>query len=327
MPLACLPGNGFWRWNLRGQDLISKGKGLRVHCCTLSHNLKIPKFNKQSDQATHHIFIHARTMALYYDDKNVQHMHSYNSQEHHVVPLRTQNQNYPFSRHDYHEDGRNVYRLTGGYHLPCPFEQYPTPHSSSCWNPPHYMSESWGKDHWGRPSTWLDQDYHGSLPPRTMFEPPSYPSDNSYFPLSEELENCRPPSAPLVAVKKPQGQSSLHEHKSEGGLKSLDIVVGRGAPKNFHYGNQVFRDLVKDYQTKYLCAKRSDKPQIALKLLDAIKATGARFVKRQKTSGSICTWVQIDDKGAYEKVCQALRDGAPDLQRKMLSSLAKKGKN
>jgi hypothetical protein len=56
-----------------------------------------------------------------------------------------------------------------------------------------------------------------------------------------------------------------------------------------------------------------------MKLLDTVKARGARFVRRQKTSGRF-TWVEIDDRGAYEKVCQALRDGAPDLRRQMLAS-------
>jgi hypothetical protein len=108
---------------------------------------------------------------------------------------------------------------------------------------------------------------------------------------------------------------------SGGDLQPLDIVCGRGAPTNFHYGNQVFRELVEDHQTSYLCAKRSDKPKIAMKLLDVVKSRGARFVKRQKTTGRF-TWVDIGDKGAYEKVCQALRDGAPDLRRQVMSSLS-----
>jgi hypothetical protein len=104
-----------------------------------------------------------------------------------------------------------------------------------------------------------------------------------------------------------------------GALQPLDITCGRGAPANFHYGNQVFRDLVEGYQTSYLCAKRSDKPGIAMKLLDLVKQGGGRFVRRRKAAGP-ATWETIGDKGAYEKVCQALRDGAPDLSRHMLST-------
>jgi hypothetical protein len=105
-----------------------------------------------------------------------------------------------------------------------------------------------------------------------------------------------------------------------GALQPLDIVCGRGAPKNFQYGNQVFRELVEEYQSKYFCAKRSDKADIAMKVLDIVKARGGRFVRRQKAAGLFC-WEPIGDKSAYEKVCQALRDGAPDLQRHVLSML------
>jgi len=106
---------------------------------------------------------------------------------------------------------------------------------------------------------------------------------------------------------------------SDGSLRRLDIVCGRGAPINFHYGNQAFRELVEEHQTSYLCAKRSDKPRIALKVMDLVKAGDARFVRRHKASKK---WVEIDDNCAYEKVCQALRDGAPNVRRQMLASSA-----
>jgi hypothetical protein len=122
-------------------------------------------------------------------------------------------------------------------------------------------------------------------------------------------------------------------------LQDTDIVVGRGAPTNFHIGNQYFRELVAEYHTTYFCAKRSDKPLIALKVLDILHDRGARFVRRQKgaghsaaitlaTAGPLTTpggasWVVVSDKLAYEKVCAALRDGAPEVQRRMMSSSQK----
>jgi hypothetical protein len=101
----------------------------------------------------------------------------------------------------------------------------------------------------------------------------------------------------------------------------LDIVCGRGAPTNYHYGNQAFKDLVGEYQTGYLCAKRSDKPHLAMKIMDIVKDRGARFVRREKAAGR-SIWVEIDAKGAYEKVCQALRQGAPEMRSKSLSAVA-----
>jgi hypothetical protein len=107
--------------------------------------------------------------------------------------------------------------------------------------------------------------------------------------------------------------------------------VGRGAPTNYHIGNEYFRQLVAEYQTLYFCAKRSDKPIIAMKVMDILKERGSRFVRREKggrggSSGSNSTnisrtwWVPVSNKLAYEKVCAALRDGAPQVQHQLLSS-------
>eukprot|EP00934_Nitzschia_sp_Nitz4_P009134 Nitzschia sp. Nitz4//scaffold13_size275219//118818//119273//NITZ4_000869-RA/size275219-processed-gene-0.85-mRNA-1//1//CDS//3329535999//9124//frame0 len=104
-------------------------------------------------------------------------------------------------------------------------------------------------------------------------------------------------------------------------LLDTDIVCGRGAPVNWQKGNQVFRQLIEDHQTTYLCAKRCDKPRIASEILEAIRARGGRFVRRVKTSyGGRFGWEEIEEKRAYEKVCQALREGAPELRRRMIRS-------
>jgi hypothetical protein len=148
-------------------------------------------------------------------------------------------------------------------------------------------------------------------------------------------------------------------------LQDMDIVCGRGAPTNYHIGNEIFRGLVSNYHTNYFCAKRSEKPHIAMKVLDVLQSRGARFVRRQKggrcpsaaaaaaassrkqpsnvttgktkkseegkglslpssslssSSSSSSYWVEVPHKLAYEKVCQALRDGAPQVQRQILSS-------
>ena len=125
-----------------------------------------------------------------------------------------------------------------------------------------------------------------------------------------------------------------------GTLQDMDIVCGRGAPTNYHIGNEMFRGLVSTYHTSYFCAKRSEKPNIAMKVLDVLQSRGARFVRRQKgvrfpvTSKntkntkddegelplSSSYWMEVSHKLAYEKVCQALRNGAPNVQRHILSS-------
>lgn len=120
------------------------------------------------------------------------------------------------------------------------------------------------------------------------------------------------------------------------GLRDMDIVCGRGAPTNFHIGNEQFRELVSNYHSAYFCAKRSDKPGIAMNIMEVLESRGARFVRRQKGRHATTVaaaeskhassppfsshWVEVSPKIAYEKVCQALRDGTPEIQRKMLSS-------
>lgn len=108
-------------------------------------------------------------------------------------------------------------------------------------------------------------------------------------------------------------------------LRDSDIVCGRGAPTNFHIGNSRFRELVFDYHRSYFVAKRSDKPRIAMKVLDVLSSRGARFVRRIKGGSSASShWEEVAHKIAYEKICQALRDaGGPPRQ--MLSSVAASG--
>jgi hypothetical protein len=106
-------------------------------------------------------------------------------------------------------------------------------------------------------------------------------------------------------------------------LTDQDVLCGRGAPSQWHPGNQYFRQLVADYQPMYVARKRADKPEIALLLVDRVKARGGRFLKRTKRPGigpcgHFC-WINIGDQRAYEKCCQSLREGAPELRKKLAS--------
>ena len=115
--------------------------------------------------------------------------------------------------------------------------------------------------------------------------------------------------------------SSDNVRKSYVSLRPKDIVCGRGAQRTSlqQPGNAFLRELVKENETTYIFAKRSDKPRIAQRLLDLIRSRGMRFIKREKRHGR-WVWVEIDEQRAYEKVCQALREGAPGLRRRLLAS-------
>ena len=84
----------------------------------------------------------------------------------------------------------------------------------------------------------------------------------------------------------------------------ISPVCGRGAPVQFHPGNLKYRELIKEFETSYLCAKRNDKPEIAMEVLEILKTRNVRFVKREKEECGMI-WVEISEKRAYEKVCQS----------------------
>jgi hypothetical protein len=56
-------------------------------------------------------------------------------------------------------------------------------------------------------------------------------------------------------------------------------------------------------------------------IVERIHARGGRFLKRTKRQGiGVCghfCWVDIGEQRSYEKVCQALREGAPEIRRQL----------
>ncbi|KAL3940272.1 MAG: hypothetical protein SGBAC_005166 [Bacillariaceae sp.] len=135
-----------------------------------------------------------------------------------------------------------------------------------------------------------------------------------------------PPRYDFVNKKKTQGcgateKSTITPSGIIFDLGERDIVCGRGAPSTQQGGNKMFRELVEEHQASYLCSKRADKPKIAMLVMEEVRARGGRFVRRVKTAtnGRSFGWEELDEKRCYEKVCQALREGAPEIRRRMLS--------
>ena len=97
-----------------------------------------------------------------------------------------------------------------------------------------------------------------------------------------------------------------------------DVLCGRGGATNSHSGNRAFRSFVKDYQDRYLKAKKRDKPAVASVIVDLVRQKGGRFLRRYERpapNGQVL-WVDIGDDRAREKTCQALRENAPELRRR-----------
>jgi hypothetical protein len=105
-------------------------------------------------------------------------------------------------------------------------------------------------------------------------------------------------------------------------LKPMDVICGRGMNTSVHPGNVAFKKVMKKHEMEYICAKRSTKPKIAMKLLEDFRRHSVRFVKRERDGQGRFMWFDIGEQRAYEKVCQSLREGAPQLRRQMLASQA-----
>lgn len=195
--------------------------------------------------------------------------------------------------------------------------------------------ESWHRYEWWHAEPTLHQFHtRSSHNPYTHHNPSYQQEQQGYFrthdlpsPRSSDVEAMRLPPAKVTPVRRPDQQSASPPSNPKTNstmiwqLTDNDIVCGRGAPVNWQKGNQRFRQLISSYQTAYLCSPRSDKPNIATEVLEVIRSRGGRFVRRVKTA--YCGrfgWEEIEEKRAYEKICQALREGAPELRRKMLAS-------
>lgn len=109
------------------------------------------------------------------------------------------------------------------------------------------------------------------------------------------------------------------EPESMEAYSSRDVLCGRGALMAWHPGNQAFRALVKSHREMYLFARRREKPRIANYVIDVIHSSGGRFLRESELADGVnqqTVWVDIGYEKAYEKTCQALREGAPKMREK-----------
>jgi hypothetical protein len=85
-----------------------------------------------------------------------------------------------------------------------------------------------------------------------------------------------------------------------------DILFGRGGLANKHFGNKVYRRLIKHNKDLYRRLKSNQKRELLVKsILLAVESQGGRFLKADKATG---TWHPVDMKEAQRKICQALRE-------------------
>ena len=108
-----------------------------------------------------------------------------------------------------------------------------------------------------------------------------------------------------------------------------DVLCGRGRGPAGHTGNIRFHELVAKKRMAYLtCTDRKEKANICEEIIDMVKRSGGRFLKKISGRGSKTSpklWKIVDDAKAKAKTGQALREGYTRetvLRAQLLASVA-----
>lgn len=103
-----------------------------------------------------------------------------------------------------------------------------------------------------------------------------------------------------------------------------DVLSGRGNFVNYHAGNEHFRALVREHKVAYVACPKPQKGKFSQLIIDEIKRQNppGRFLKQDfKTK----LWFDIGEKKALDKTRQALREGAPEIQKELTGDLGDDG--
>jgi len=91
-------------------------------------------------------------------------------------------------------------------------------------------------------------------------------------------------------------------------VRELDVLLGRGAAINYHFGNRRYRQLISEYRPAYYSAAKNEKAAIARDIVDIIRnaSSPGRFLSKDPVKQGV--WVEVSEGRAREKVSQALRE-------------------
>lgn len=90
--------------------------------------------------------------------------------------------------------------------------------------------------------------------------------------------------------------------------KPCDILCGKQQRFNKHFGNQIFRQIIKSFDERYSQADRKEeKMEITKHIVHVLKTQyGSRFIKPCRSG----RWREVTDQVARDKVSHALRFAA-----------------
>ena len=176
--------------------------------------------------------------------------------------------------------------VSSEYHHPPPvWSEYPHSHQQHPQAAPYYYHHH-NHHHHSRPA----YEYPTAPPP-----PPTPLPGYHHAPSSARRSPTPPPSLVYVhsssssdLLQQPLPSSSWSSSPSPEliyEIRDTDVLCGRGAPSHYHSGNKHFRQLIHQFQSSYLAARRADKPEIATRIVDMVRRRGGRFLKRTKMEG------------------------------------------
>lgn len=116
------------------------------------------------------------------------------------------------------------------------------------------------------------------------------------------------PSSSSTAARQSRKTSSSSSTSSSAvpTYTKRDILSGRGGLANKHFGNKVFRRLIRHNKELYRKLKSKRKQDLLIKsILLAVDSQGGRFLKEDKKTGQ---WLEIEEREAWNKTSQALRE-------------------
>ena len=98
-----------------------------------------------------------------------------------------------------------------------------------------------------------------------------------------------------------------------------DVLCGRGGGTNNHIGNSHWRMLVAANKQLYITLPKRQKMLLSRSIVNAVRSQNppGRFLQKDSKSNK---WFDVGDQRAQEKTSQALREGAPDIRKKVASA-------
>jgi hypothetical protein len=103
-----------------------------------------------------------------------------------------------------------------------------------------------------------------------------------------------------------------------------DVLCGRGGGTNNHIGNSHWRMLVAANKQLYITLPKRQKMLLSRSIVNAVRSQtpSGRFLQKDSKSN---LWFDVGDQKAQEKTSQALREGAPDIRKKVAGETEEDG--